>query len=218
MVNMAGRIKSDEGTLIGNAGEYFVVAELLKRGVIAALAPRNAPAFDILATNQEKTVRIRVKTKTEAYDVWQWSVKKDGSIFRHLQSGDDFTVLVNLTNETKDMKYFILPTSVVNDWLVADFKKWLSAPGKNGRPHASDNPKRNLEFTKSADKLEPYRNKWVYCGESSSGDRIAGQYGGYSVMELSMYNSVSAQHRLQRTAAAPLATEAVCQKWIDSWK
>ena len=157
---MAGNIKSGEGTLIGNAGEYFVVAELLKRRFIAALAPRNSPAFDILATNQEKTVRIRVKTKTEAYDVWQWSVKKDGSIFRHLQSGDDFTVLVNLTNEIKDMKYFILPTSVVNDWLVADFKKWLSAPGKKGQPHASDNPKRNLEFTKSADKLEPYLNNW----------------------------------------------------------
>jgi Holliday junction resolvase-like predicted endonuclease len=80
-VNMAGRIKSGEGTLIGNAGEYFVVAELLKQGVIAALAPRNAPAFDILATNQDKTVRIRVKTKTEEYDVWQWSAKKMGASF-----------------------------------------------------------------------------------------------------------------------------------------
>jgi hypothetical protein len=39
-------------SLIGNAGEYYVVAELLKRGVIAALAPRNAPAFDILATRE----------------------------------------------------------------------------------------------------------------------------------------------------------------------
>ncbi|PIW18024.1 MAG: hypothetical protein COW33_06075 [Anaerolineae bacterium CG17_big_fil_post_rev_8_21_14_2_50_57_27] len=161
MVHMAGRIKSGEGTLIGNAGEYFVVAELLKRGVIASLAPRNAPAFDILATNREKTIRIRVKTKTGEYDVWQWSAKKDGSIFRHLQSEDDFAVLVNLTDETKDMEYFILPTSLLNDWLVADFEKWLSTPGKKGQPRASDNPKRNLEFQKSADKLEPYRNKWV---------------------------------------------------------
>lgn len=28
-----GRIKACEGTLIGNAGEYYAVAELLKRGV-----------------------------------------------------------------------------------------------------------------------------------------------------------------------------------------
>ena len=157
---MAGSIKSGEGTLIGNAGEYFVVAELLKRRVIAALAPRNSPAFDILATNQEKTVRIRVKTKTGEYDVWQWSVKKDGSIFRYLQSEDDFTVLVNLTDETKDMEYFILPSSVLHGWLVADFEKWLSTPGKKGQQRASDNPKRNLEFQKSTDRLKPYRNKW----------------------------------------------------------
>ena len=53
---MAGRIKSGEGTLIGNAGEFYVAAELLKRGVIAALAPRNAPTFDILATKGKKMV------------------------------------------------------------------------------------------------------------------------------------------------------------------
>ena len=65
---MAGRIKSGEGTLIGNAGEYYVVAELLKRGVIAALAPRNDPAFDIIATKGSRTVRIRVKTKSAEYE------------------------------------------------------------------------------------------------------------------------------------------------------
>ena len=44
---MPGKIKSGEGTLIGNAGEYYVVAKLLRQGKIAALAPRNTPAFDI---------------------------------------------------------------------------------------------------------------------------------------------------------------------------
>jgi hypothetical protein len=69
-------------------------------------------------------------------------------------------VLVNLTVETKDMEYFILPTFVLNDWLVADFEKWLHSPGKNERPHSPGNPKRNLECTKSGDKIQPYRNKW----------------------------------------------------------
>jgi hypothetical protein len=34
---MTGRIKSGEGILMGNAGEFYVAAELLKRGVVAAL-------------------------------------------------------------------------------------------------------------------------------------------------------------------------------------
>lgn len=103
---MTGRIKSGEGTLIGNAGEFYVAAELLKRGVVAALAPRNAPGFDILAAKGKKTIRVRVKTKSSEYTDWQWVVKKDGSIFRGLSRKNDFTVLVNLTLETKDLEFF----------------------------------------------------------------------------------------------------------------
>ena len=120
---MPGRIKLGEGTLIGNAGEYYVMAELLKRGIIAALAPRNTPAFDILATNPNKTVRIRVKTKSEEYDAWQWMIKKDGSLFRHLQSNEDFTVLVNLCDKTANMTYFIIPTNILNRRLTTEFQE-----------------------------------------------------------------------------------------------
>ena len=67
---MSGRIKAGEGSLIGNAGEYYVVAELLKRSVVAALAPRNTPSFDILAIKGNRSARIRVKTKSAEYSVW----------------------------------------------------------------------------------------------------------------------------------------------------
>ncbi len=154
---MKGRIKAGEGTLVGNAGEFYVVAELLKRGVIAALAPRNSPAFDILATKDEKTFRIRVKTKSEQYDNWQWVAKKDGSLFRELSDHDDFTILVNLTMETKDLAFFIVPTSTLNKWLNDDFENWKATPGKNGRPHDPTNKKRNLPYSKYADRL---KNEW----------------------------------------------------------
>lgn len=157
---MAGRIKSGEGTLIGNAGEFYVAAELLKRGVVAALAPRNAPAFDILATRGTKTVRVRVKTKSAEYTDWQWVVKKDGEIFRDLGKKDDFTVLVNLTPETKDLKFFVVPTFRLNGWLVGDFEKWVRTPGKNGRPHDPANKKRHLNYPRFADQLAPYLHNW----------------------------------------------------------
>ena len=79
-----GKIKEGKGTLIGNAGEYLVVGELLKRGVIAAPAPRNNPGFDVLATNGINSLNIRVKTKTEASGSWVWICKKDGTIFKNL--------------------------------------------------------------------------------------------------------------------------------------
>lgn len=52
---MSGKIKAGKGTLIGNAGKYYV---------IAAFAPGNTPSFDILATKNGGTALIRVKTKS----------------------------------------------------------------------------------------------------------------------------------------------------------
>jgi hypothetical protein len=157
---MAGKINAGLGTLIGNAGEYYVVAELLKRGIIAALAPRNSPDFDILATKGTQAVRIRVKTKSEEYDIWQWSAKKDGVIFRGISQLNEYSVWVNLTADHHLMDYFILPTSLLDTWLDKDFQTWLKTFGKKGQPHDPSNPKRNLPYPEYREKLEPYRNNW----------------------------------------------------------
>lgn len=155
-----GKIKAGEGTLIGNAGEYYAVAELLKRGIVAALAPRNAPSFDILATKEARTVRIRVKTKSQQYSDWQWVVKKDGSIFRDLSEDGDLTVLVDLAMETKDLKFYVVPTAQIDAWLKKDFEKWVGTPGKNNRPHDPTNKKRNLSQKEYANELSKYLNQW----------------------------------------------------------
>lgn len=156
----SGRIKAGEGSLIGNAGEFYVAAELLKRGIIAALAPRNIPAFDLMATKNDRTVRVRVKTKSEEYPEWQWVVKKDGSIFRSLSENGDFTVLVNLAMNNSALKFFVVPTKLVNQWLREDFEEWLRTPGKFGRSHSDANKKRHLNEHKRAPDLAPYLNNW----------------------------------------------------------
>lgn len=157
---MKGRIKAGEGMLIGNAGEYYVVAELLKRGIIATLAPRNAPSFDILAIRENHTVRIRVKTKSQEYSVWQWAVKKDGSIFRDLSKDGDFTILVDLAMKTKDLEFYVMPTHQIDTWLKADFEKWTRTPGRNNRPHNPENKKRNLGQKEHVYELSKYLNQW----------------------------------------------------------
>ena len=158
----AGRIKRGEGALIGNAGEYYVVAELLKRGYIAAMAPRNAPGFDILVTNKEKTVKIRVKTKSGDCKVWQWSSQNRRPIFKFLdenKNSDDFTILVHMTEEIKGMEFYILHTALINEWLVSDFKEYISIVGPRG-PRSPRNPKRTLDRIKSQTRLVEYLNNW----------------------------------------------------------
>jgi len=158
---LKGRIKAGEGTLIGNAGEYYVMAELLKRGVVAALAPRNSPSFDILATRKRKSVRIRVKTKSEDMPDWQYNAKKDGSIFRDMGTKNDFTVLVDLASKTINLKYYVVPTKIINKWLVDSHNEWLATPGKKGQPHSPSNKKRHLSYDSNKDELDKkYHDMW----------------------------------------------------------
>ena len=159
-----GRVKAGEGSLIGNAGEHYVMAELLKRGVIAALAPRNAPDFDILATRRNQTVRIRVKTKSAEYKEWQWMTKKDGTIFRNLSKDNDYSVLVDLSKETKNLRFFVVPTHTLDTWLKEIYDNWVRTPGRNNRPHDATTRKRTLHQEKPG--LEKYLEKWEGLGFS----------------------------------------------------
>ena len=131
--------------LIGNAGEFYVMAELLRMGVVAGLTPRNARAFDILATKDNKTVKIRVKTKTKGN--WQWSAKNDGLIFRDLAEIYDFTILVDLKKRNLNEMFYVIETIKIDKWLKADHQRWLKETDKNGKPH-KDSPIRSLSSTK----------------------------------------------------------------------
>lgn len=171
-------IKEGQGALIGNAGEHYVMGELLKRGWIAGLAPRNAPAFDIIATRADRVVRIRVKTKRTEFSDWQWTTHKDGKIFRHLDDRDtrDFLVLVNMEgNTTGCSEFFVLLTHEINRWLEEDFETWRLSPGPHGRKHSEANRHRSLKHPEAKqpyflgsdvvsgrkDRFKKARNNWA---------------------------------------------------------
>ena len=48
----------------GVAGEYFVAAELSRRGYIASITLRKTRGIDVLATNSEATHAVNIQVKT----------------------------------------------------------------------------------------------------------------------------------------------------------
>ncbi len=68
------RKKRKSGFPTGNAGEYLVLGELLRRGFDAQLADRNTKGYDVLAAlhDQEQFRRIQVKTVRAQ----PWSVRR----------------------------------------------------------------------------------------------------------------------------------------------
>ncbi len=65
-------------TLLGAAGEHYIMCQLLRRGLIAALAPVGVPNSDIVVTDAigEKLCAIQVKTRTEKGSDGGWHMGK----------------------------------------------------------------------------------------------------------------------------------------------
>jgi hypothetical protein len=137
--------------LAGVAGEYYVAAELSKRGYIASITLRNTKGIDILCSNYEtsKTVGIQVKTNSGSKRSWILTQKAENYFSHNL-----FYVFVNLNNNLEQPTFFIVPSKIVANYCKNSHKEWLQTPGKRVAAH-KDNPVRNFK-----DFDGKYLNRW----------------------------------------------------------
>lgn len=141
--------------LAGVAGEYFVAAELSKRGYIASITLRNTKGIDIVCSNQEatKTVSIQVKTTRESARTWILDKKAENYRAKNL-----FYVFVTLNNGKRHPDYFVVPSEIVAKFTSANHKRWLNAPNKSGGKH------KDTSMRKFHDENGKYLNKWNRLG------------------------------------------------------
>lgn len=126
-----------DGQMTGLAGEFFVAAELLKRGLQTSVTFGNAKSVDLFALNDktDKSFSVQVKAlRNRNYFPINSSRIKPSCVY----------VFVVLNKRDAPPDYFIVPGSV----LVDDperFGKWFQDPKFPGI-----HPKQ----------LEEYRNNW----------------------------------------------------------
>ena len=144
-----------EKVLTGVAGEYFVAAELSKRGYIASITLRNTRGVDIVCSSGDasKSVAIQVKTNRHSNRDWILNQKSEDYFADNL-----FYVFVNLHNNTKTPDYFVVPSKDVAEYTKTTHSEWLSGTKKNGTER-TDTPMR-----KFSDLSEIYRDKWELLG------------------------------------------------------
>jgi hypothetical protein len=105
--NVAGaaeKKKRKSGIPTGNAGEYFVMGELLRRGFDAQLADRNTRGYDILVAKEDGGQMHRVQVKTVRSQPWYIRLADfEGARL------DGITIYVLLGSEKakKDVRFFI---------------------------------------------------------------------------------------------------------------
>lgn len=112
--------KRKSGIPTGNAGEYFVMGELLRRGFDAQLADRNTKGYDLLVGRAEDLELRKVQVKTVRAQPWYVKVASfSGALL------DQVTIYVLLGKEDarSSVRYFIARNRDVKDH-VACPPKW----------------------------------------------------------------------------------------------
>jgi hypothetical protein len=143
------------GILVGVAGEYYVAAELSRKGYVASITLRNTRGIDIVVSNEDgnKTVNIQVKTKREGISDWIMSKKAED-----IRDKNMFYVFVSLIKEEKRTEFHIVPSIIVSDYVTKEHSDWLKAPGRNGRMHNDTNMRIFADLEKK------YLERWDLLG------------------------------------------------------
>lgn len=141
--------------LAGVAGEYFVAAELSRRGYIASISLRNARGIDILATNGEASRSVTIQCKTSQSSGTSWMLNDKCESFK---SENHFYVFVVLGGLQERPRYHVVPSAIVAKYIYEGHRDWLKKTGVRGQPHV-DTPMRKFD-----DAANEYLERWELLG------------------------------------------------------
>ncbi len=156
-------------TLIGAAGEHYVMSLLLRHGFIAALAPVGVPNCDIIVTDDigDRLCAVQVKTRIEKGSDGGWHMSKK---HESISSPGLFYAFVDFGKSLTDPPAcFVVPSEVVADVISRSHQAWLKTPGAKGQERNDTDFRRFLpDFERKGVMigcgrgwLEPYREAWA---------------------------------------------------------
>ena len=151
------------------AGEFAVLSQLALRGIDANLTLGNTKSVDILASDPATGKMIRLEVKT-SYGKRPSNSKLFGKTLSWIMSKKHESIIdpgllycfVNIEDEGKSFRYFIVPSHVVAAYVKASHQFWLDQ-----RPKAKDSSIRNFKLGVDTDGYlietplaEDYENQW----------------------------------------------------------
>jgi len=141
--------------LTGVAGEYYVAAELSKRGLIASITLRNTAGVDILCRDGRSNKGIGIQVKTASGKAKKWLLNKKCE--KH-SAKDLFYIFVSLKGSDEAPDFYIVPSRSVANYCAKSHKEWLSTPGKN------KHVRRDTDLRQFRDPKQKYKGKWDLLG------------------------------------------------------
>src|SRR5512132_4098382 len=93
-------------SLTSAAGEYYVAAELSRRGWLATVTVKNAPGTDVLAQDPETKRTVAIQTKTSSGGIKFTLGERDE---RTYSQDPGWVVLVGLAGELERPSFYVVP-------------------------------------------------------------------------------------------------------------
>jgi len=140
--------------LVGVSGEYFVAAELSRRGYIASITLRNTRGVDILAANADASRSVGIQVKTSRENEKNWLLNKTAED----AASNTFYVFVNLNGPDERPAYHVVPGKDVADYVRESHRRWISTLGRDGTPR-HDTSMRHFK-----DVENKYLDRWELLG------------------------------------------------------
>lgn len=122
-------------SLLGAAGEHYVMSQLLRRGLIAVLAPVGVPTADIVITDDcgERACALQVKTRRAIGSDGGWPMKAK---HEEIRSASLYYVFPSFPSDSRQLPdAFVIPSMIVADALFTAHRAWLARPGRGGVAH-----------------------------------------------------------------------------------
>lgn len=140
--------------LTGAAGEFFVAAELSRRGWAANVTPRGVERTDVLAQHPETgdVVALQVKTTTTTGTSFTLGEKDETPT----HTINEWYALVGLGAADSLPDYYLLPRNHVAVLLYVHHFVWRRESAKDGTPHR-DTLRRNI----SAKNITHAKDAWA---------------------------------------------------------
>ena len=145
-------MKKISRTASGVSGEYFVAAELSRRGYTCTMTLKNTEHIDILVANTKTKKLLCVQVKTNNGKKLKWLLNKKSE---EISDPNFIYIFVNLGKEINSYpNYYIVESKVVSEQLKKEYSSWLAKPGKKGQPH------RDTTMREFADTKASYKDNW----------------------------------------------------------
>jgi len=127
-----------QSAVLGAAGEYLVLSNLLRLNFVAGKAPNNTKDYDLIVLNKDGTSSSPIQVKTTfRKDGWILS-EKHQKIIKNL-----IFCFVYMSKETDENEIYILNSETVSYLIRTSHQIWLKLPGLKGRKH-NDSSMRQL--------------------------------------------------------------------------